>query len=110
VFAWNFERTTSTPADVPLVVFLVLVASAAMLLYYAIPLVRFRPSPGACVLGYQVLPEPGEHLTLSRSLYRASLGFIAVCAAYVAPFVGRDQKKGKFWLDKMFRTRAVLLS
>jgi hypothetical protein len=37
------------------------------------------------------------------------LGFIAVSTAYLAPFIFRDRKKGKFWLDKVFGTHAVML-
>jgi hypothetical protein len=43
------------------------------------------------------------------ALLRTLLGFIAACGAYLAPFIARDRKKGKFWLDKVFDTRAVTL-
>ena len=109
VFAWSFERTTPAPSDIPVTVCSAMLAGIVLLLYYAIPLVRLRPSPGACVLGYQVLPEAGGYLTLRRALARTSLGFVAVCGACIAPFVGRKRKKGMFWLDNMFRTRAVWL-
>lgn len=72
--------------------------------------VRRRPSPGTCIVGYQIVAEDGVELTLPKALLRTLLGFIALCAAYLAPFVQRDRKNGKFWLDKVFRTQAVTLT
>ena len=43
-------------------------------------------------------------------MLRTFLGFVAVSAFYLAPFLARDRKKGQFWLDKVFGTRAVRLS
>jgi uncharacterized RDD family membrane protein YckC len=77
--------------------------------YFTWPLVRRRPSPGACIFGYQVVPDEGTTLNLGHAILRMVLGFVAVGTWYVAPFVARDQKKGKFWLDKIFSTRAVRL-
>jgi len=62
------------------------------------------------VLGYQVVFEEGKTPSLGAAILRTLLGFLAVCAAYLAPFVGRDRKKGKFWLDKIFGTQAVKLA
>jgi uncharacterized RDD family membrane protein YckC len=110
VFQWNFERTTRAPGDVLLAMIGVTLAFAALALYYAVPLVRRKPSPGACVLGYQVVPEEGTTLHLHTALLRTLLGFVAVCAWWLTPFVARDRKKGQLWLDKVFRTRAVRLT
>jgi hypothetical protein len=109
VFAWTFTRTTSTAFDIPVTVVSMLLTVVGLLFYYSIPILRRRPSPGSCILGYQVLPDGENPLTLRRAMLRSVLGFIAVSGAYVAPFVARDQKHGKFWLDRVFGTRASLL-
>jgi hypothetical protein len=109
VFAWTFERTTLAASDIPLAALSTAVALAMMMLYFAIPIFRQRPSPGSCIVGYQVVPEGGAALTLRRALLRTSLGFLAVCGAWAAPFVARDRRHGKFWLDRVFGTRAMLL-
>jgi len=80
VFAWSFERTTPAPSDIPVTVCSAMLAGIVLLLYYAIPLVRLRPSPGACVLGYQVLPEAGGYLTLRRALTREHLSVLLLSA------------------------------
>jgi uncharacterized RDD family membrane protein YckC len=110
VFAWTFVRTTPAPGDTLLATIGVLCCSVALVCYYALPLIRRKPSPGACILGYQVIPVEGTTVGLRTAVLRTLLGFIAVCAAYLAPFVARDHKKGQFWLDKVFRTQAVRLS
>jgi hypothetical protein len=78
-----------------------------VVLYYAIPLVRRRPSPGSCILGYQIVPDHEGTISVGIAVLRTFLGFIAVC---LAPFTARDQSKAKFWLDKLFGTRAVRLN
>jgi len=109
IFAWTFERSAPAPSDLLLSWTVFALAGATLIAYFAWPLVRRRPSPGACIVGYQVVPDEGTSLNLGRAILRTFLGFIATCAAYLAPFVAREQKKGKFWLDKVFGTRAVRL-
>lgn len=109
LFAWTFERTTPAASDLPIAALSAVLAFAGLLYYYAIPISRGRPSPGACIMGYQVVREGGGRLTLERALLRTLLGFIAVCGAWAAPFIGRDQRHGKFWLDRVFGTQATLL-
>jgi uncharacterized RDD family membrane protein YckC len=108
-FEWAFERRSYAPGDGLLSAMGVVLASVALIFYYALPLIRPRPSPGTCIMGYQIVPEGGTTMTLRLALLRTLLGFIALSGAYVAPFVGRDRKKGKFWLDKVFGTQAVML-
>lgn len=110
VFAWNFARTTPARGDTLQAGIGLLCCSVVLVFYFALPLVRRRPSPGCCVLGYQVVFEEGKTPSLGAAILRTLLGFLAVCAAYLAPFVGRDRKKGKFWLDKIFGTQAVKLA
>jgi hypothetical protein len=109
VFRWTFARGSSAPSDGLLATLSVSVTFVALLFYYAWPLIRRRPSPGACVLKYQVLPDDGETLPLRSVVLRVLLGFVAVASFPIAPFISRDRKNGKFWLDKVFNTRALLL-
>lgn len=110
VFQWAFERANAAPGDRLLIAAQLLLCSVALAFYYAFPLLRRRPSPGTCVVGYQVIAEDGITLTVRTALLRTLLGFVALCLAYLAPFIERDSKNGKFWLDKVFGTRAVMLS
>jgi hypothetical protein len=110
VFAWTFVRTTPAPGDTLQATIGVLCCSAALVCYFALPLIRRKPSPGGCVLGYQVIPVEGTTIGMRTAVLRTLLGFIALCAAYLAPFVSRNRKKGQFWLDKVFGTQAVRLS
>jgi len=109
-FQWVFERPNPAPGDALLIAAQVLVVCVALVFYYAFPLVRSRPSPGTCIVGYQVVADDGVKLTLQTALLRTLIGVVALLFAYFAPFVGRDKTNGKFWLDKAFGTRAVMLS
>lgn len=109
VFQWSFERPTREPGDELLATIALVICAAGLTFYYALPLIRRRPSPGSCIVGYQVVCDEGISLTLRAVVLRTLLGFIAAAAAYLAPFVGRDKKRGKFWLDKVFGTYAVKL-
>jgi uncharacterized RDD family membrane protein YckC len=86
-----------------------MICIAGLLFYYAFPLTRRRPSPGACIAGYQIVSDDGLTMIVRTAIMRSLLGFIAAGAAYLAPFVARDRKKGKFWLDAVFDTRALTL-
>jgi hypothetical protein len=108
-FEWYFERTTHAPGDGWLAATGSIVGFVALVFYYAFPLMRCRPSPGSCVAGYQIVPDDGVTMNGRTALLRTLLGFFAASAAYLAPFVARDRKKGKFWLDKVFGTKALKL-
>lgn len=110
IFQWSFERTTPASGDLIMASGVLLLAAFGLIFYFALPLVLRRPSPGTCILGYQIVPDDGVTMTVRSAIFRTLLGFAAVCGAYVAPFVGRDRKNGKFWLDKVFRTRALRLT
>jgi hypothetical protein len=110
VFAWNFVRTTPTTRDTVLLAAGMLCGSAALVFYFALPLFYRRPSPGACVLGYQVVPDGDGTISLGAAVERTLMGLIAVSGAWLAPFVFRDSKNGKFWLDRVYRTHAIKLS
>jgi uncharacterized RDD family membrane protein YckC len=107
VFAWTFERTTVAPSDGLLVTIGVLLTFVGLVLYYAFPLIRRKPSPGSCIAGYQIVADEGNAITLRIAILRTLLGFGATCGWFLAPFMFRDRKQGKFWLDKVFNTRAL---
>jgi uncharacterized RDD family membrane protein YckC len=110
VFQWSFARDVSAPYDGWLAWIVVLGTFICMAFYFALPLILGRPSPGTCVMGYQIIPDEGEHLTPVLALKRAFFGFIAVCSAYAVPFKRRERERGKFWLDIKFGTHAVKLN
>lgn len=109
IFTWYFARNTQAASDVPVVLLLTSLMIIGLLFYFATPFVLRRPSPGACVAGYQVVADVGYSLSLRRALLRSLIGYIALCSAWIAPFVGRNKQEGKFWLDKVFHTRAMHL-
>jgi hypothetical protein len=110
IFEWNFARDVSAPYDVWLSTIGALVLFIFMALYFALPLVRARPSPGSCIMGYQILSDKENGLTLVEALKRVCFGFIAVCTAYFVSSKPRDKSKGKFWLDLKFGTHAAMLN
>lgn len=108
-FQWNFQRTTYAAGDGWFTFAGIVLCFAALIFYYAFPLTRHRPSPGACITGYQIVHDDGVTMTPKTATLRTLLGFVAACAAYLGPFIARDRKKGKFWLDRVFDTRALTL-
>jgi uncharacterized RDD family membrane protein YckC len=108
VFEWTVERGSPAPGYWLMTTVSVLLVFVVLLFYYACPLMLRRPSPGACILKYQVISENGATLSLGNAAVRALVGFIAVASFPIALFIGRNQKKGQFWVDKIFSTQAVL--
>ena len=109
VFEWSFERNVPAPSDWLVSWAGFTLTLITLIFYFSWPLIRRRPSPGACILGYQVVPEEGTSLKLGRAVLRTVAGFVAVCVWFSAFLARREQKKGKFWLDRVFGTRAVRL-
>jgi len=105
-FAWNFEREIFAAYDGWVSGIGVFVVFAGLAFYNAWPIVHGKPSPGSCAMGYRVVADEGVTLSMRKVLLRTLLGFISVCTAYLAPFIFRDKKKGKFWLDQVFGTHA----
>jgi uncharacterized RDD family membrane protein YckC len=100
VFAWSFQRTTPAPGDGLLDIAVVILAFSALGFYFAFPLLRRMPSPGTCVMGYQVVADEGVNLTLGTVLMRMLKG---------TSFLG-DRKKTTFRIDELFGTHAVKLN
>jgi hypothetical protein len=109
VFVWMFERKTSAPTDIWLTMGGVSLMFVLLLLYFVLPLVRRRPSPGSCIAGYQVMPDAGRTLTIRRAILRTILGFCAVSMWPLTPFIARQRNKGKLWFDTPFSTHALFL-
>jgi hypothetical protein len=105
-FEWNFERTTYVDGDGIVIAISILLMFIALAFYYALPLVLARPSPGSCVAGYQIVADEGRKITFPIAVGRIALGFVSLCAFYIAPFIARDRKRGKYWVDAVFGTRA----
>lgn len=110
VFAWNFERTESAPGDAFLAFGDLLPMLAAIAFYFAWPLMRRMPTPGTCIMGYQIIADDEQPLPLVTALKRTAFGFIAACSFWRAFGGERDPEQGKIWLDKKFATRAVKLT
>lgn len=109
-FAWNFERTTPAASDKVTITVTFMLLAIALTAYYVFPLLRRRPSPGSCVAGYQITTADDNPMTIRRAALRTLVGFVAAATPYLAPFIARDRKRGQFWLDAVFKTRAVKLS
>ncbi|MGB6742910.1 MAG: RDD family protein, partial [Terracidiphilus sp.] len=99
VFAWSFVRASPAPGDSLLSVLTILLAIPALLVYFVCPLMRSRPSPGSCVLGYQIIGDGGTRITPLVALKRTVLGFT---------FLG-DRKAQVVRIDRWFGTHAVKL-
>jgi hypothetical protein len=108
-FTWTFERDAPMSYDRWVTGIGISFFFAWLAFYFAIPLVRRRPSPGACVMGYVVVADNGSGLTLRWALLRSLVGFFAVSMWPISAFLVRDRKKGKFWVDQIFSTHAVKL-
>jgi len=109
VFAWTFERFTVSASDSFLTIGGAGLSLVLLFLYYLLPLVRRRPSPGALIVGYQIVCDEGQSLSFSDAAARTLLGIIGIVGWFVTAFVGRERNKGKLWFDQVFHTRAVLL-
>jgi len=109
-FVWNFERTEWASGDGFIVLASTILAVIALFIYFALPLVLQRPTPGSCIVGYQVIADDRQQITLGDALKRTAFGFIAACSFWRAFNGERKPEQGKFWLDKKFATRAVKLT
>jgi hypothetical protein len=109
IFEWSFERNFSAAGDGWVMALTFLLSFTGILVYWAFPLMRGRPSPGSSILGYQITVSDENPMTFRRAFLRTVVGIVAACAPYLAPFIKRDRKRGQFWLDAVFGTYAVRL-
>lgn len=75
------------------------IAIPALALYYTWPLMRGRPSPGACIMGYQIVADNGSTLTLGAALKRTVWSFSFL----------RDWREKSLRIDEETETHAVEL-
>jgi uncharacterized membrane protein YhdT len=99
VFAWAFERTAPAPGDGLTDAAAYALLIPATLLYFAFPLIRKRPSPGSCVMGYQIVGDSGSRISLKTALKRVVLGFTFMA----------DRKRQIPQIDRWCGTHAVKL-
>lgn len=104
VFAWTFERTVSAPTDNFVMAVTLPLMACALVVYFALPLLRGRPSPGAGVMGYQIVVANENPMTWKRATFRTLMGFVGLGAWFLTPLFWRDRRKGQFWLDRMAET------
>ena len=97
VFAWMFERDTPAPGDTLTSALSGFLMTLIFLFYFVIPLIRARPSPGACAMGYQIVGDGGLSVGLTTALKRTVAGFT---------FLG-DRKRSVAKIDGWFRTHPV---
>jgi uncharacterized RDD family membrane protein YckC len=109
-FRWNFERTIQMSTDTLVTDVGLAIVSVLLAAYFVVPLKRGKPSPGACVFGYEVVSDDGKGLGIDTAVLRTLLGFVALSVWPIWAFIGRDKKNGKFWVDRIFNTRAVRLN
>jgi len=112
VFQWAIDRHEPHPLDTLETVAEMPLLFGAMVFYMVIPLIKGKPTPGACVFGYRVTADEGSRLTIWFAALRALLGSVALLGWpcwILAYAVKRDKAKGKFWLDNIFRTHAEYL-
>ena len=107
VFRWHFERHVWVGSDSWITYGPMPLIFAALLFYFVFPLMRGRPSPGTCILGYQVVSETEQVPNFDKASLRSLLCIFALLIWPISAFAGRDRKKGQFWVDKICKTRAV---
>jgi len=113
VFQWVIGREEPHPLDLLQSVIGVFGTFAGMAAYAALPLSRGKPTPGACMAGYRISADEGSQMTFWFAVLRALLGSVALLAWpcwILAYALMRDKRRGKFWLDNIFRTHAEFLN
>lgn len=106
-FAWAVHRDQATDADFVLSLVLVLASLFAVLLYFAWPQYRGRPSPGDLLLGIGLKYRDDQPLSLPRALGRVVFSFITlVLGVLFVPMALFDPEK-RMWQDRAFGTRVV---
>lgn len=109
IFAWTFERSWRSSSDSFLAISGALFSMVGLFFYYVFPLLRRRPSPGGCIVGYQIVCEEGKKLSFEDATMRTLLAMVAIVGCLVTAFVGRDRTRGRLWFDRVFHTQAVKL-
>jgi len=109
LFRWVVKRTTSAPDDGWIGGVAMSAFALWLLIYFAYPLKRERPSPGTCIMGYRIAADYGREITAWVALDRVIKGSIALGFWPITLFIGRNKDQGKLWFDKTSRTHAETL-
>jgi uncharacterized RDD family membrane protein YckC len=99
VFAWTFARSAPAAGDYLMSAALFILMASLLVLYFAFPLIRNRPSPGSCAMGYQIVQDDGGSIPLKVAVYRTLAGIA---------FLGDRWRQGAR-IDGWFGTHAVKL-
>lgn len=112
VFERVIDRQEPHPLDTLEAVVDLPLLFGGMVSYMVFPLMKGKPTPGACIFGYRVTPDEGSRMTLWFAALRALLGSVALLGWpcwIMAYALKRDKVHGKFWLDHVFRIHAEYL-
>ncbi len=105
-FVWSVHRPP-TDGDVIIGIMLIVPYMLGLLLYFAWPQYRARPSPGDLLLGIRVTQTRPRPLSLSNAMGRVLLGMLAFSAWFITvPLALADPEK-RMWQDKAYGTRVV---
>lgn len=99
VFAWTFQRSTWAPGDELLIAAVFVLTVPIIVSYFAWPVFRGRPTPGSCIMGYQIVYDGENKITALAALKRTLAG---------VTFLG-DRRRSIARIDQWFGTRAVKL-
>jgi hypothetical protein len=104
----SFERDSPAPGDWVQGLATLLVVFGGGFFYFVWPLMRGRPTPGSCILNYQVVSDFGGGLALRRAVLRTVNGLNAVGRGALMPLNPKKQDPNNFWLDLKFSTHAAI--
>jgi uncharacterized RDD family membrane protein YckC len=99
VYVWAFKRVSPAPGDTVTIAITTVLMIVMFLSYFVLPLVRARPSPGTCVMGFQIVRDDGGEFSLATALKRTVAGFT---------FLG-DRHRPVARIDSWFGTHAARL-
>jgi len=108
---WAFERHYTVASDWYVVIPLTVIGMLALMLYFALPIVRDRQTIGCFLLRLKVTPGKsvlGGRFALPQALRRVVLAFIGLCSGPFIWLLGRGED-GTTWYDRMTNCRVDLI-
>jgi len=100
VFHWQFFREETVWTDTAIGLSVVAINMLVLVLYFAYPLTRARPTIGCYLVGtILVRDDQLVRLPIREALARTVLEFLGLCSWPVMLFVGRD-RHGQTWYDR----------
>jgi uncharacterized RDD family membrane protein YckC len=107
-FAWAFDRDFTVASDWLVHLLLVVGIMGAMLLYFAVPVVRGTQTVGCYLLRLKVVPVEGRQPRLYDAMKRAVLGYLGICMGPLTFWRGRGAD-GSTWYDRSTQCRVRLV-